>query len=33
LHDPDSYKVIARCFDEYLESLIKNEYSFILPEE
>jgi len=33
LHDPDSYKVIARCFDEYLEGLIKDGYSFIHPEE
>jgi hypothetical protein len=33
LHDPDSFKVIARCFDEYLDSLIKDGYSYILPEE
>ena len=33
LHDPDCYKVIARCFDEYLEGLIKDGYAFISPEE
>src|SRR6266540_997527 len=33
LHDPDSYKVIAHSFDEYLQMLIKSDYSFILPED
>lgn len=33
LHDPDSFKVIAPGFDEYLQMLIKDDYAFILPEE
>jgi hypothetical protein len=33
LHDPDSFKVIANSFDEYLQLLIKEGYSFIMPEE
>lgn len=33
LHDPDSFKVIARNFDEYLQQLIDDDYSFILPED
>jgi len=33
LHDPDSFKVIANSFDEYLQMLMEEGYSFILPEE
>jgi hypothetical protein len=33
LHDPDSYKVIAQNFDEYLQMLMEEDYSFILPAE
>ena len=33
LHDPDSFKVIANSFDEYLQMLIDEGYSFIIPEE
>ena len=29
LHDPDSFKVIAGSFDEYLEMLMKNGYDFV----
>lgn len=32
LHDPDSFKVIANSFDEYLQTLIDGGYSFIIPE-
>ena len=32
LHDPDSFKVIANSFDEYLRMLIDEGYSFIIPE-
>ncbi|GAB7530400.1 SMI1/KNR4 family protein [Pseudomonas sp. 3A(2025)] len=30
LHDPDSYKVIAASFDEYLRQLIDHGYEFIV---
>lgn len=33
LHDPDSYKVIAESFDEYLQMLINDDYSFIIADE
>jgi hypothetical protein len=33
LHDPDSYKVIANSFDEYLDGLIKEGYSYIISED
>ncbi|MBV8253561.1 MAG: SMI1/KNR4 family protein [Chitinophaga sp.] len=33
LHDPDTYKVIARSFDEYLQQLIEKDYEFITEEE
>jgi cell wall assembly regulator SMI1 len=33
LHDPDSFKVIAWDFDEYLQMLIDGGYSFFVPEE
>lgn len=33
LHDPDSYKVIAGSFDEYLQTLIDHDYAFLLKEE
>ena len=33
LHDPDNYKVIANSFDEYLQTLINDNYSFILPDD
>jgi len=33
LHDPDSFKVIANSFDEYLQMLIDEGYSFIIPED
>jgi hypothetical protein len=33
LHDPDSYKVIAKSFDEYLQMLISDNYSFIMSDE
>lgn len=33
LHDPDSFKVIARNFDEYLQKLMEYDYNFIIPEE
>jgi hypothetical protein len=29
LHDPDSFKVIADSFEEYLQKLIDNKYDFI----
>ncbi|MDQ0594388.1 hypothetical protein QFZ37_002757 [Chryseobacterium ginsenosidimutans] len=29
LHDPDEFSVIADSFDDYLKSLIDNEYNFI----
>lgn len=32
LHDPDSFKVIANSFDDYLLMLISEDYSFIMPE-
>jgi hypothetical protein len=32
LHDPDSFKVIANSFDEYLKMLIDNGYSFYHAE-
>lgn len=28
LHDPDSYRVIANSFDEYLENIMEEEYPF-----
>jgi hypothetical protein len=33
LHDPDSFKVIARSFDEYLQQLMEEEYSFVENED
>lgn len=33
LHDPDSFKVIANSFDEYLQQLIDEGYNFIIPED
>ncbi|MBD8492070.1 SMI1/KNR4 family protein [Pseudomonas syringae] len=33
LHDPDSYKVIAASFDDYLRDLIENNYEFIYDVE
>jgi SMI1 / KNR4 family (SUKH-1) len=33
LHDPDSYKVIAESFDEYLQMLINDNYSFLIADE
>jgi len=33
LHDPDSFEVIARDFDEYLRKLIDNGYNFIHYDE
>jgi SMI1 / KNR4 family (SUKH-1) len=33
LHDPDSFKVIANSFDEYLQILIDQGYGFIHLEE
>jgi hypothetical protein len=31
LHDPDSFKVIAKSFDDYLQMLIEKDYNFIMP--
>ncbi|WP_372438687.1 SMI1/KNR4 family protein, partial [Pandoraea sputorum] len=33
LHDPDSYKVIAASFDDYLKQLIDQNYEFIFEDE
>ena len=33
LHDPDSYKVIAGSFDDYLKHLIDQNYEFIFEDE
>jgi hypothetical protein len=33
LHDPDSYKVIANSFDDYLQMLIDGNYSFVFSED
>ncbi|MBF7142735.1 MULTISPECIES: SMI1/KNR4 family protein [Pseudomonas] len=33
LHDPDSYKVIAQSFDDYLQHLIDDGYAFVYEEE
>ncbi|GEP88782.1 SMI1/KNR4 family protein [Chitinophaga terrae (ex Kim and Jung 2007)] len=33
LHDPDSYKVIAPSFDQYLQDLVDKDYDFILEED
>lgn len=33
LHDPDSFKVIATSFEEYLQKLMEHDYDFIQPEE
>ena len=33
LHDPDSFKVIADSFDEYLQKLMNKDYDFIVIEE
>lgn len=33
LHDPDSYKVIANSFDDYLQMLIDDSYSFVFSED
>lgn len=33
LHDPDSYKVIATSFDDYLKKLIDHNYEFIFEDE
>ena len=33
LHDPDSYKVIADSFDDYLRDLIDHNYEFIYDVE
>lgn len=33
LHDPDSYEVIANSFDEYLQTLIYGNYSYISEED
>ncbi|HTG56999.1 MAG TPA: SMI1/KNR4 family protein [Niabella sp.] len=33
LHDPDSFKVIADSFDDYLQKLMEHNYDFIIEEE
>ncbi|MCD5987921.1 SMI1/KNR4 family protein [Pseudomonas sp. CDFA 553] len=33
LHDPDSYKVIAPSFDQYLQQLIDDNYAFVFEDE
>lgn len=33
LHDPDSFKVIAESFDDYLQMLIDGGYSFVFAED
>lgn len=33
LHDPDSFKVIANSFDDYLQMLIDCNYSFVFAED
>ncbi len=33
LHDPDEFKVIANCFDEYLQGLIDNGFRYVYEEE
>lgn len=33
LHDPDSFKVIANSFDDYLQMLIDGNYSFVFAED
>lgn len=33
LHDPDSFKVIANSFDDYLQKLIDDNYSFVFAED
>jgi hypothetical protein len=33
LHDPDSYEVIAKSFDGYLQMLIDGGYAYISPED
>lgn len=33
LHDPDSFKVIAQSFDEYLQKLMEHDYNFIFEDE
>jgi cell wall assembly regulator SMI1 len=33
LHDPDSFKVIADSFDNYLQKLTDDDYNFIIQEK